>query len=166
MQELNRILFSALENSLVGTSGTTFIHRLYHGTIVNSIVCKECGNVSQRQVSVAVYFKLHPVQTYIYNLKLYVGVLQEDFLDLTVCVCGVSSLEEALWNMFVEEELFEGNNLYRCAQCDRLVNAAKVSGSFQNDLLLQQKLEPLFLIFFTFLSSSFSLPNYRSCLRS
>ncbi|XP_039992469.1 ubiquitin carboxyl-terminal hydrolase 40 isoform X2 [Xiphias gladius] len=98
VQELNRILFSALEHSLVGTTGSTFIHRLYHGTIVNSIVCKECGNVSQRQ---------------------------EDFLDLTVCVCGVSSLEEALWNMFVEEELFEGNNLYRCAQCDRLVTAAK-----------------------------------------
>uniref|UniRef100_A0A8C4EDD4 Ubiquitin carboxyl-terminal hydrolase n=1 Tax=Dicentrarchus labrax TaxID=13489 RepID=A0A8C4EDD4_DICLA len=98
VQELNRILFSALEHSLVGTTGSTFIHRLYHGTIVNSIVCKECGNVSQRQ---------------------------EDFLDLTVCVCGVSSLEDALWNMFVEEELFEGNNLYRCAQCDRLVTAAK-----------------------------------------
>nr|XP_019953723.1 PREDICTED: ubiquitin carboxyl-terminal hydrolase 40 isoform X1 [Paralichthys olivaceus] len=98
VQELNRILFSALEHSLVGTSGSTFIHRLYHGTIVNSIVCKECGNVSQRQ---------------------------EDFLDLTVCVSGVLSLEEALWNMFVEEELFEGNNLYRCAKCDRLVTAAK-----------------------------------------
>lgn len=50
VQELNRILFSALEHSLVGTSGSTFIHRLYHGTIVNSIVCKECGTVSQRQV--------------------------------------------------------------------------------------------------------------------
>uniref|UniRef100_A0A672Z7Z5 Ubiquitin carboxyl-terminal hydrolase n=1 Tax=Sphaeramia orbicularis TaxID=375764 RepID=A0A672Z7Z5_9TELE len=98
VQELNRILFSALEHSLVGTSGSSFIHSLYHGTIVNSIVCKECGNVSQRQ---------------------------EDFLDLTVCVCGMSSLEEALWNMFVEEELFEGNNLYRCAQCNKLVTAAK-----------------------------------------
>lgn len=50
VQELNRILFSALEHSLVDTTGSTFIHRLYHGTIVNSIVCKECGNVSQRQV--------------------------------------------------------------------------------------------------------------------
>ncbi|XP_037342599.2 ubiquitin carboxyl-terminal hydrolase 40 [Pungitius pungitius] len=98
VQELNRILFSALDHSLVGTTGSTFIHQLYHGTIVNSIVCKDCGNISQRQ---------------------------EDFLDLTVCVCGVSSLEEALWNMFVEEELFQGNNLYRCAQCDRLVTAAK-----------------------------------------
>ena len=58
-------------------------------------------------------------------------LFQEDFLDLTVCVCGVSSLEEALWNMFVEEELFEGNNLYRCGQCDRLVTAAKVSASAQ-----------------------------------
>ncbi|XP_054470070.1 ubiquitin carboxyl-terminal hydrolase 40 isoform X2 [Anoplopoma fimbria] len=98
VQELNRILFSALEHSLVGTTGSTFIHQLYHGTIVNSIVCKECGNISQRQ---------------------------EDFLDLTVCVSGVFGLEEALWNMFVEEEFFEGNNLYRCAKCDRLVTAAK-----------------------------------------
>nr|XP_046268138.1 ubiquitin carboxyl-terminal hydrolase 40 isoform X2 [Scatophagus argus] len=98
VQELNRILFSALEHSLVDTTGSSFIRRLYHGTIVNSIVCKECGNVSQRQ---------------------------EDFLDLTVCVCGMSGLEETLWNMFVEEEMFEGNNLYRCAQCDRLVTAAK-----------------------------------------
>lgn len=47
-----------------------------------------------------------------------------------MCVCGLSSLEEALWNMFVEEELFEGNNLYRCAQCDTLVTAAKVSFLF------------------------------------
>ncbi|KAJ8003711.1 hypothetical protein DPEC_G00151150 [Dallia pectoralis] len=98
VQELNRILFSALEHSLVDTSGSTFIHRLYHGTTVNSIVCKECGNVSQRQ---------------------------EDFLDLTLCVRGVCGLEGALLDMFVEEEMFEGSNLYRCGQCYRLVTAAK-----------------------------------------
>uniref|UniRef100_A0A8C2BMJ2 Ubiquitin carboxyl-terminal hydrolase n=1 Tax=Cyprinus carpio TaxID=7962 RepID=A0A8C2BMJ2_CYPCA len=98
VQELNRILFSALESSLVGTSGSSLIHRLYHGTLVNQITCKECGNISERQ---------------------------EDFLDLTVSVRGVSGLEEALWNMFVEEEMFEGNNLYRCSRCDQLVRAAK-----------------------------------------
>lgn len=98
VQELNRILFSALESSLVGTSGSSLIHRLYHGNLVNQITCKECGNISERQ---------------------------EDFLDLTVSVRGVSGLEEALWNMFVEEELFEGNNLYRCSKCDQLVRAAK-----------------------------------------
>ncbi|KAI1899264.1 hypothetical protein AGOR_G00060020 [Albula goreensis] len=98
VQELNRILFSALESSLVGTSGSNLIHRLYHGTVINQIVCKDCGNISERQ---------------------------EDFLDLTVSVRGVCGLEEALWNMFVEEELFEGNNLYRCSQCNCLVRAAK-----------------------------------------
>ncbi|XP_033873246.1 ubiquitin carboxyl-terminal hydrolase 40 isoform X2 [Acipenser ruthenus] len=98
VQELNRILFSALESSLVGTSGSDLINRLYHGTVVNQIVCRECGNTSERQ---------------------------EDFLDLTVAVKGVSGLEEALWSMFVEEELFEGNNLYRCGACSKLVTAAK-----------------------------------------
>ncbi|XP_060725099.1 ubiquitin carboxyl-terminal hydrolase 40 [Tachysurus vachellii] len=98
VQELNRILFSALESSLIGTSGSSLIQRLYHGTLINRITCNECLNVSERQ---------------------------EDFLDLTVCVRGVSSLEEALWSMFVEEEVFEGNNLYRCSHCDQLVKATK-----------------------------------------
>ncbi|XP_067404718.1 ubiquitin carboxyl-terminal hydrolase 40 isoform X2 [Emydura macquarii macquarii] len=98
VQELNRILFSALETSLVGTSGHDLINRLYHGTVVNQIVCKECKNVSERQ---------------------------EDFLDLTVAVKDVSGLEEALWNMYVEEEYFEKDNLYRCGACNKLVEAAK-----------------------------------------
>lgn len=34
----------------MSTAGSAFIQRLYHGTTVNSIVCRECGNVSQRQV--------------------------------------------------------------------------------------------------------------------
>ncbi|XP_043930982.1 ubiquitin carboxyl-terminal hydrolase 40 [Protopterus annectens] len=98
VQELNRILFSALEASLAGTSGHDLINKLYHGTVVNKIVCKECGNVSERQ---------------------------EDFLDLTVAVKDVSSLEEALWNMYVEEECFDADNLYRCAACNCLVRAVK-----------------------------------------
>lgn len=100
VQELNRILFSALETSLVGTSGHDLIHRLYHGTIVNQIVCKECKNISERQ---------------------------EDFLDLTVAVKNVSGLEDALWNMYVEEEIFDCDNLYHCGSCDQLVKAAKVT---------------------------------------
>uniref|UniRef100_A0A3B3S873 Ubiquitin specific peptidase 40 n=1 Tax=Paramormyrops kingsleyae TaxID=1676925 RepID=A0A3B3S873_9TELE len=98
VQELNRILFSALESSLVGTSGSDLIHRLYHGVVVNQIVCKECGNVSERE---------------------------EDYLDLTVSVSGLGGLEEALWSMFVEEEVFDGNNLYRCSRCNVLVKATK-----------------------------------------
>ncbi|XP_061858151.1 ubiquitin carboxyl-terminal hydrolase 40 isoform X2 [Colius striatus] len=98
VQELNRILFSALETSLVGTSGHDLINRLYHGIVVNQIVCKECKNISERQ---------------------------EDFLDLTMTVKDVSGLEEALWNMYVEEEYFENENLYRCGGCNKLVEASK-----------------------------------------
>ncbi|XP_008063295.1 ubiquitin carboxyl-terminal hydrolase 40 [Carlito syrichta] len=98
VQELNRILFSALETSLVGTSGHDLINRLYHGTIVNQIVCKECKNISEKL---------------------------EDFLDLTVAVKNVTGLEDALWNMYVEEEVFDYDNLYHCGTCDRLVKAAK-----------------------------------------
>ncbi|XP_038643394.1 ubiquitin carboxyl-terminal hydrolase 40 isoform X1 [Scyliorhinus canicula] len=98
VQELNRILFSALESSLVGTSGHDLINRLYHGIVVNKIVCKECGNISERQ---------------------------EDFLDLTVAVKGVSGLEEALCAFYVEEEHFDNDNLYHCGRCEKLVKATK-----------------------------------------
>ncbi|XP_038291743.1 ubiquitin carboxyl-terminal hydrolase 40 isoform X2 [Canis lupus familiaris] len=50
---------------------------------------------------------------------------EEDFLDLTVAVKNVSSLEDALWNMYVEEEVFDCDNLYHCGTCDKLVKAAK-----------------------------------------
>ncbi|XP_056676110.1 ubiquitin carboxyl-terminal hydrolase 40 isoform X1 [Monodelphis domestica] len=98
VQELNRILFSALESSLVGTSGHDLIQQLYHGTVVNHIMCRECENVSERQ---------------------------EDFLDLTVAVKDLSGLEEALWSMYVEEEFFDGENLYHCGACNKLVSAVK-----------------------------------------
>ena len=37
VQELNRILFNAIEESLVGTPGQNIINELYHGTIVNQV---------------------------------------------------------------------------------------------------------------------------------
>jgi len=43
-----------------------------------------------------------------------------------VAVKGVAGLEEALWNMYVEEEYFENENLYRCGACDKLVEASNV----------------------------------------
>lgn len=42
-----------------------------------------------------------------------------------MAVKGVAGLEEALWNMYVEEEYFENENLYRCGACDKLVEASK-----------------------------------------
>ncbi|XP_033761704.1 ubiquitin carboxyl-terminal hydrolase 40-like [Pecten maximus] len=98
VQELNRILFSAIEDSLVGTRGTDLISRLYHGMVVNQIICTVCGKVSERE---------------------------EDFLDLTVTVAGNTDLENGLYNAFCEMESMDGRNQYRCESCNKLVNAKK-----------------------------------------
>ncbi|XP_052095912.1 ubiquitin carboxyl-terminal hydrolase 40-like isoform X2 [Mytilus californianus] len=98
VQELNRILFSAVEASLVGTSGKDLINRLYHGTLVNQIICSVCGKVSERE---------------------------EDYLDLTLTVAGNNSLEEALCGSFVDMESMDGKNQYKCESCNKLVNAKK-----------------------------------------
>ena len=37
VQELNRILFAAIESSLVGTSGEHLIGQLYHGTAAQQV---------------------------------------------------------------------------------------------------------------------------------
>ncbi|KAI0222462.1 Ubiquitin carboxyl-terminal hydrolase 40 [Lamellibrachia satsuma] len=99
-QELNRILFSAMEDSLVGTEGQRFIQHLYHGTIVNQIICEECGNVVERE---------------------------EDFLDVCVALGGATDLEHGLADSFGAAELLCGPNQYRCERCQRLVNAKKGS---------------------------------------
>lgn len=98
VQELNRILFSAIEDSLVGTSGRHLINQLYHGTIVNQIECSVCGKISERE---------------------------EDFLDLSVAVSGTSSLEFGLRNNYCDTETMSGKNQYRCENCNKLVDAKK-----------------------------------------
>ncbi|XP_062518219.1 ubiquitin carboxyl-terminal hydrolase 40-like [Corticium candelabrum] len=98
VQELNRILFSAIESSLVGTSGEKLISSLYHGTLVNQIGCQSCGHVSERE---------------------------EGFLDIAVPVTETNALEVGLSHLFVELELMEGQNQYYCDHCKKKVNATK-----------------------------------------
>ncbi|XP_022306322.2 ubiquitin carboxyl-terminal hydrolase 40-like [Crassostrea virginica] len=98
VQELNRILFSAIEDSLVGTSGRFLIKQLYHGAIVNQIECLVCGKISERE---------------------------EDFLDLSIAVSGASSLESALRSYYCDTETMDGKNQYRCEKCNKLVDARK-----------------------------------------
>ena len=50
VQELSRILLSAVEQSLVGTQGHTLVKDLYHGQLVNQIICQTCGRCSERKV--------------------------------------------------------------------------------------------------------------------
>nr|CAB3267560.1 ubiquitin carboxyl-terminal hydrolase 40 [Phallusia mammillata] len=98
VQELSRILFDALETSLVGTSGSDLIQNLFKGNIVNQIKCCVCDRVSETK---------------------------EEFLDITVSVVSENSLEKSLSNVYESQELMSGKNQYFCEQCNQLVNAQK-----------------------------------------
>lgn len=50
VQELNRILFAAIEGSLVNTRQAKLIANLYKGTCVNKIRCLSCLNIAEREV--------------------------------------------------------------------------------------------------------------------
>ena len=65
------------------------------------IVCQSCGHVSERE---------------------------EEFLDIPVALTGRTRLEQALKEMYMDTELLEGANQYRCTTCDRLVDAKRVCG--------------------------------------
>ncbi|XP_054712261.1 ubiquitin carboxyl-terminal hydrolase 40-like [Uloborus diversus] len=98
VQELNRILFSAIDSSLVGTTGKDLISKLYHGTTVTEIVCQNCGKISEKE---------------------------EDFLDLNVIVQSFASLQDSLNATFLQTEIMKGKNQYRCSICCNLVDAKK-----------------------------------------
>ncbi|XP_065839535.1 ubiquitin carboxyl-terminal hydrolase 40-like [Oscarella lobularis] len=98
VQELNRILFSAIESSLVGTSGEKIVGSLYRGSLVNQITCNVCGRVSERE---------------------------EDFMDLPIPVGAASSLQQGLGQLFIDVELMDGTNQYYCDGCRRKVDATK-----------------------------------------
>ncbi|CAL1267253.1 unnamed protein product [Larinioides sclopetarius] len=98
VQELNRILFSAIDSSLVGTSGKDLISQLYHGSTITEIVCQVCGKISERE---------------------------EDFLDLNVIVAGFNNLQDSLNATFLQTEIMKGKNQYRCSTCCNLVDAKK-----------------------------------------
>ncbi|GFO30595.1 ubiquitin carboxyl-terminal hydrolase 40 [Plakobranchus ocellatus] len=98
VQELNRILFNAIEESLVGTPGQNIITELYHGTIVNQIICLKCKKISERE---------------------------EDFQDLTLAVAGMSGLDAVLKQCYCFVENMTGNNQYRCEACKTYTDATK-----------------------------------------
>lgn len=98
VQELNRILFGALESSLLGTPGEALIKNLYHGTSVTKVTCQECWKIRERE---------------------------EDYLDLPLILSGCKDLEESLSMSYVAMEILEGRNQYKCGSCNKLVNAIK-----------------------------------------
>ena len=99
MQELNRILFSAIENSLVNTSQSGLIQKLYNGTSINKIHCLNCSKTNSRE---------------------------EEFLDIQITVQGSNSLTNSLMNSYMFREKLNGNNQYKCENCCKYTDAEKV----------------------------------------
>ena len=97
IQELNRVLMDALENSFRGTPQEDFINELYEGMMVDELVCQECKNVVSRD---------------------------DKYLDIPLVIHDVDSMYEAL-DKFVEVELLDGDNKYFCEKCDKKCAATK-----------------------------------------
>ena len=52
---------------------------------------------------------------------------QEEFLDIPLSVAGSVGVEDSLKAAYLEVEMMEGKNQYRCSKCDKLVDAKKVA---------------------------------------
>ncbi|GIY64550.1 ubiquitin carboxyl-terminal hydrolase 40 [Caerostris darwini] len=98
VQELNRILFQAIDSSLVGTSGKNLISQLYHGTTITEIVCQNCGKISDTV---------------------------ESFFDINIVVAGFNNIHDSLSGTFLQTENLKDLNQYRCSVCSTLVDARK-----------------------------------------
>ena len=118
VQELNRILFAAIEKSLINTRNAKFIHELYRGTYVNKIKCLSCQNVFEREVSPMPLLCPHGA-----SFGSLIGicdfcVLQEEFFDIPITVQGSDGLRTSLINSFQMREGLNGNNQYKCEKCN------------------------------------------------
>ncbi|CAF0845439.1 unnamed protein product [Didymodactylos carnosus] len=98
IHECNKIVFQAIEDSLIRTKEGDLIKNLYRGTTVNCTQCKKCKSTHK---------------------------VSEDYYDLPIIVQGCSNLEQSLANTFQFSEDLTGDNQYRCSTCQSLCDAEK-----------------------------------------
>ncbi|CAD5117230.1 DgyrCDS6026 [Dimorphilus gyrociliatus] len=113
IQELNRVLFSAMEKCLQGTSKENLIKDLYHGINIQKIACMNCKSISERE---------------------------EEVFDISVPVKNMSSLQDALSAFYCQAEIFKGDNQYYCESCQSYVNANKDVGQLSFPTNLDMKI--------------------------
>ncbi|XP_066910373.1 ubiquitin carboxyl-terminal hydrolase 47-like [Clytia hemisphaerica] len=103
VQELCRVMFDKLEETLKGTHQENLINQLYQGEMKDYVKCLHCNHESSRK---------------------------DNYLDISVDIRPFGSkvpyknLEEAL-EAFVTPETLSGNNQYHCEQCDAKQDAHK-----------------------------------------
>ncbi|XP_064328796.1 ubiquitin carboxyl-terminal hydrolase 42-like, partial [Phalacrocorax carbo] len=81
----------------ISSQSTTVVHQIFGGCLRSRVTCLSCKAVSSSY---------------------------EAFLDVPLDVKAASSVTDALEG-FVRPERLEGENCYRCSQCERMVAASK-----------------------------------------
>ncbi len=55
---------------------------------------------------------------------------EQEYLDLAMALSTSPTLEGVLQESYIEQELLEGANQYRCEKCGKLVDAKRVRVAF------------------------------------
>mmetsp|Transcript_13245 Transcript_13245/g.24821 ORF Transcript_13245/g.24821 Transcript_13245/m.24821 type:complete len:1121 (+) Transcript_13245:1588-4950(+) len=97
VQELNRVLFNVIEESLASTQHSELISKLYKGMFSYQTICMNCAYMSERE---------------------------EAFCDINVQVKGFKSLVDGLRHLTGYEDL-TGDNQYFCEVCQAKVDAKR-----------------------------------------
>jgi len=97
VDEFFNLLFDRLESEMPSPSLKSSFRSYYGGQLVQQVKSNECEHISERT---------------------------EPFSAIQCDIKGKFTLQESL-KSYVEGEIMEGDNKYRCTTCDRLVDAVK-----------------------------------------
>ncbi|KAG0229118.1 hypothetical protein BGW42_001784 [Actinomortierella wolfii] len=97
VDEFFSILFDRLENQLKGTPQEQLLKNVYGGKLVQQIKSKDCEHISERE---------------------------DSFFSIQCEVKNKRSVEESL-ELYVQGEILDGDNKYKCSGCDKHVDAIK-----------------------------------------
>ncbi|KAG0045590.1 hypothetical protein BGZ83_009224 [Gryganskiella cystojenkinii] len=97
VDEFFNILFDRLESSVKSTPQEELFKKQYGGKLVQQIKSKDCEHISERE---------------------------DSFFSIQCEVKNKKSLEESL-QLYVQGEILDGDNKYKCSTCDKHVDAIK-----------------------------------------
>ncbi|KAF9939593.1 hypothetical protein BGZ65_010060 [Modicella reniformis] len=97
VDEFFNILFDRLENSVKSTPQEQLFKQQYGGKLVQQIKSKDCEHISERE---------------------------DSFFSIQCEVKNKKTLEESL-QLYVQGEILDGDNKYKCSSCDKHVDAIK-----------------------------------------